>query len=923
VTALRSPIFRDRTKERDRLGHLLQAVRAGESAALVIRGEAGIGKSALLEDCIERAAGFQVARIAGMQSEMEWPYAGLHQLCAPMLPEADHLPDPQRNALRVAFGFTSGVAPDRFMVALATLGLLAEVAQKRPLLTVVDDAQWLDAASGQVLGFVARRVLAESVLMLFGVREPTEDHDLAGLAELTLRGLADEDARALLEAATPGRVDPRVRDRIVAETRGNPLALVELPKDLTAAELAGGFIVPNRDLASHLEDRFLRRFEALPYTTQRLMLVAAADPTGDVALLWGAALTLGIESDAAAVTGALELVNIGAQVRFRHPLVRSAIYSGASPEDRRAVHLALAEATDRQTEPDRRAWHLALATEGTDELVAFELERSAGRAQARGGLAAAGALLQRSVALTQDPGRRTDRALAAAQAQMSAGVFGEAVRLVAAAEVDAQDELQRARIDLLRGQIAAAAGPGAEAPAQLLKAAKRLEPLDIILARETYLDAWGAAWFVGQFGPSGRLGEVAQAMQDAPTPAGPLGFSDLLLEGLSLLVTEGRSAATPTLREAVSAFPNAEIPVEKGLQWGGMAATAAAMLWDFESLHSVMDRQTELARRTGALAPLCITLTGNVFMIAWRGELAAATALAADTDALIAAIGLRQVPNSAAFIAALKGDEPHSSAFINAAIELANARREGYAAQVGLFAAAILSNGLARYEHAFLMSLQATSLAPELHLAGWALPELIEAAVRTGNKSVAADALERFSDCTKWCESDWGHGMFARCQALVSNDETAEEHYSEAVECLSRTALRPEHARAHLLYGEWLRRRRRRVDSRHQLRIAYDMFSDIGMLAFAERALRELQATGETVRKRQDDTRSDLTPQEEQIARLALEGRTNPEIGAQLYISVRTVEWHLHKIFTKLGITSRKGLRDALPAEAGTGTLII
>jgi DNA-binding CsgD family transcriptional regulator len=917
MAAQRSPVFRGRTTERDQLNRLLDKVRGGESAALVVRGEAGIGKTALLEHCAGQASGFHIFRVAGMQSEMELPFAGLHQLCAPMLADIESLPYPQQNALRVALGLASGDAPDPFLVALATLSLLAEVALNRPLLCVIDDGQWLDAASRQVLGFAARRLLAEAVLMLFSVRDPTEDYHLMGLPELMLSGLTDDDARALLLAAIPGRVDAHVRDRIVAETRGNPLALLELPQSMTAAELAGGFLAPHaRGLPGQIEEHFLRRLEVLPEAAQRLMLIAAADPTGDVALLWRAAQTLEIGPEAAANTGAEQLVEIGAMVQFRHPLVRSAIYSGASSEDRRAVHLVLAAAMDPQTDPDRRAWHRALAAEGPDEEVASELEQSASRAQSRGGLAAAAAFLQRSVALTQDPRRRAERALTAAQAQLHAGAFDEALRL--AAEIDAQDELQRARVDLLRGQIALAAGSASEASAQLLKAARRLEPLDVSLARETYLDAWGAAWFAGQFATSGQLREVSQAGLAAPASPGVPRLSDLLLDGLSLLVSEGRAAATPTLREAVRAFPGEEISVEKGLQWGGLAAAAAAMLWDFESMAAVMSRQTELARRAGALAPLCLTLTGDIYVMTWRGELAAAAALAAELDVLTAAIGIWQAPMGGPFLAALRGDEPDSSKVIQAAIDLASARGEGYAAQVGLLAAAVLSNGLARYEQALSLSLQASELAPELHLATWALPELIEAAVRTDNATMAADALGRLADSTKWSEGDWDRGMFARCQALVSDDETAEEHYRGAVECLSRTPLRPEHARAHLLYGEWLRRQKRRIDARDQLRRAYDMFSAIGMVAFAERALRELRATGETVRKRRDDTRRDLTPQEEQIARLALDGRSNPQIGAQLYISARTVEWHLRKVFTKLDITSRRGLRDALPDLAGT-----
>jgi DNA-binding CsgD family transcriptional regulator/tetratricopeptide (TPR) repeat protein len=911
----RSSVFRGRTSERDQLRGLLDKVREGESAALVVRGEAGIGKTALIDHCVEQADGVHVVSIAGIESEMELPFAGLHQLCASMLPQVESLPEPQQNALRVAFGLVSGDAPDRFLVALATLGLLSEVALQRPLAVVVDDAQWLDAASAQVFGFVGRRILAESVLMLFAVREPTEDRHLAGLPEVLLHGLTDHDARALLLTATPGRVDVHVRDRIVAETRGNPLALLELPVDMTAAELAGGFVVPHSaDLPLRLEENFLRRLEALPEATQRLMLVAAADPTGDVTLLWRAAATLGIGRDAAAAADAEQLVEIGGRVRFRHPLVRSAIYSGVSVEDRRAVHLALAAAMDPEIDPDRRVWHLASAAAGPDEEVASELERSAGRAQSRGGLAAAAAFLQRSVALTQDPDRRADRALAAAQAQLQAGAVDEALRLLAAAEIDAQTELQRARVDLLRGKIASAGGPSTEASAQLLKAARRLEPLDVSLARATYLDAWAAAMLAGLLGKS-QLREVSEAARAAPPSPDPH-LPDLLLDGLSLLIAEGLAAATPTLRQAVRSFPHEELSVEKGLQWGALASTAAATLWDFGSMEASNSRQTELARRAGALAPLCITLTADVFNLVWRGELAAAAALAAEAETVSDATGIRIAPYGPLLLAGVRGDERHGLMFIEAVVEHARARGEGTAAQVGLWANAVLYNGLARYEQALPLALQASEEAPEFFIGPWALPELIEAAVRTSNDALAARAVERLAGSTRWSESDWGRGIFARCQALVSRDETAEECYREAIDSYSRTPLRPDQARAHLLYGEWLRRRSRRVDARDQLRIAHDMFTEIGMLAFAERALHELRATGATVRKRREDTRDDLTSQEELIARLAVEGRTNPEIGAQLFLSPRTVEWHLRKVFAKLGITSRRGLRDVLPAQA-------
>jgi DNA-binding CsgD family transcriptional regulator len=908
--------FRGRTSERQVLDQLLEDVRGGESAALAIRGEAGVGKTALLRYCARQAAGFRVARIAGVESEMELPFAVLHQLCAPMLDQIGALPEPQQHALRVAFGLSSGEAPDRFLVALATLGLLAEVAADRPLLCLVDDAQWLDGASGQGIGFVARRLLAESVMIVFAVREPTVERQFVGLPELQLEGLPEQDARALLATVVPGRLDDHVRDRIIAETRGNPLALLELPRGMTAAELAGGFALPDgRDLPGQIEERYLRRHGVLPEPTQRLMLLAAADPTGDATLLWRAAETLGTEGEAATPAETEQLLEIGARVRFRHPLVRSAVYRVAPKEDRRAAHRALAAATDPQVDPDRRAWHLAGAAPGPDENVAAELERSAARAQARGGLAAAAAFLQRAVSLTQDSARRTNRALAAAQANLHAGAFDAALGLLPAAEAGARDELQRARAELLRGQIAFASSVGSDAPPLLLRAAKRLEPLDLELARETYLDAWGAALFAGPLATTGGLLEVSRAARSAPRPTHPPRPSDLLLDGLATLVTDGRTTAAPLLRRAANAFAANDVSVEENFRWGWLTTVPCNVGWDDETWHAINARQLQLARDSGALARLPIDLTASAILVAWRGDLARAAELVAETDAVTEATQTRIAPYGAMLLAALRGGETQARALIEATIADANAGGQGIGVQYAQWVAAILFNGLGRYEDALAAARQASEEAPELFLSAWALPELIEATSRSGNARLGAPALERLAEVANAAGTDWALGVEARSRALLCEGEAAEGSHREAIDRLSRTRLRPELARAHLLYGEWLRRQNRRVDARQQLRIAYDMLSAIGMDSFAERARHELLATGEKVRQRRDDTRDELTPQEAHVARLARDGRTNPEIGAELYISARTVEWHLRKVFTKLRISSRKELHDALPAR--------
>jgi len=880
-----------------------------------------MGKTALLDYGSRSCKGCRVISAGGVESEMELPFAALHQLCMPLLDGLERLPVLQREALQTAFGLTSGQRPDRFLVGLAVLTLLSDAAEPQPLICVVDDAQWLDRCSAQVLSFVARRLQAESVLMLFGERDQDQASELAGLPELALERLSDDDARELLASSTPGRLDERVRQRIIDEARGNPLALLELPRGVSSASLAGGFAVAGSlPLASRVEASFRRRVDLLPEETQRLLLLGAAEPTGDPMLLWQAAAVIGLPIEAAAPAEAADLVTVGTRVTFRHPLLRSAIYGAASADRRRSAHRALAEAIDAARDPDRRAWHRAHAALAPDEEVALELELSADRAQARGGIAAAAAFLQRAVALTFDAGLRAERALAAAQASLEAGAFDAALGVLATAEAGPLDELQRARVDLLRGRIASASSFGIGA-AQLLKAARELEPLDVDLARQTYLEAWVAAAAAGELATAGTLRDISLAVCAAPPPAHEPLASDLLLNGLAQLVAEGLGPAAPTLRKAVSAFRDDE----KVLQFGGMAARAAATLWDVVSWDAVITRQVQLARDAGALAQLATALQGKGIVVTWSGDFSEAASVVAEADAVTAATGIRIASYGRMLLAAYQGREAEASALLTTTIENATARGEGVGVQFARWTTALLFNGLGRYEDARVAARQASDAAPELFISHWALEshwalaELVEACVRSGNSSLAAEALERLVEAPSASGTDWGLGIVARSRALVSENEAAEALYLEAIARLGRTPLRPELGRAHLLYGEWLRREKRRMDARDQLRTAYEMFISIGADAFAERTRRELLATGEKVRKRGDETRGQLTAQEEQIARLATDGQTNQEIGAQLFLSPRTVEWHLHKVFTKLGITSRMQLRDTLPGAARTG----
>jgi DNA-binding CsgD family transcriptional regulator/tetratricopeptide (TPR) repeat protein len=902
-------VLHGRRSEREVLERLLEGVRGGQSRVLVVSGEAGVGKTALVGSAIGSASGFLVMRATGVESEMELAFAALQQLCAPLLDRLDRLPAPQRDALGVAFGLRAGDAPDRFLVGLAVLSLLADAAEEQPLLCVVDDAQWLDRASAQALLFVARRLLAESVALVFSTREAGEELDW--LPKLVIEGLGDGDARALLGSVLRVPLDERVRERLVAETRGNPLALLELPRALTPGELAGGFGLPDAPgLSGRIEESFRRRLTGLSVDTQRLLLVAAAEPVGDPVLVWRAAGRLGIGIKAAAETDGL--LTIGASVTFRHPLVRSSVYRAASPEDRQAVHRALADATDPEVDPDRRAWHLAQATSGLDEDVASELERSAGRAQARGGLAAAAAFLEGAVRFTVDPERRARRALAAAQAKHLAGAPDAALQLLDIARAGPLDELVSARVDLLRAQIAFASSHGSDAPPLLLAAAKRLEALDIDLARATYLDAVSAAQFAGRLAGSVGAQEVARAALAAQPPPHPPRASDLLLDGLATRSTAGYAAAAPMIKRALRAFRSENISSEEELRSLWLASRHAGVMWDDESWDVLTARHLKLAREAGALTVLPLSLNIRIAVDTFAGELATAASLTEELRAVTEATGGRFPPYAPLLIGALRGREAEAPDLIEEIVKEVTARGEGLGLAAAEWARAVVYNGVSRYEDALMAAERATQHPEGLTFFNWALVELIESAARAGKPELAADALQQLSEMTRASGSNWVIGVEARSRALLSEREAAETLYRQAIEALERTRVQVELARAHLVYGEWLRREHRRLDAREQLRLAHKLFTQFGMEAFAERARVELQATGEHARKRTVETRDDLTPQEVHIARLAADGATNQEIAAQLFISPSTVDYHLRKAFRKLEVKSRHQLKQHL-----------
>jgi DNA-binding CsgD family transcriptional regulator len=885
------------------LDRLLEAAHDGHGGVLVVHGEPGVGKTALLEYAGEGGREFRVVRAVGVEGEMELPYAALQQLCSPILELTERLPMPQGDALAVAFGLSAGAPPSPFLVGLAVLALLSEASEERPLLCLVDDAQWLDRASARALAFVARRLLAEKIAFVFAARELGDT--LAGLPELSVEPLGRRDARTLLESVLPAPVDEHVLDRIVLETHGNPLALLELPRGMTPIQLAGGFGLPAVPLSTSIEESFTRRLAKLPGDARRLLLIAAADPTGDAALVWRAARQLRIPESIAETVEAEDLLDLGVRVIFRHPLVRSAVWRAAGLKERRAVHRALAEATDPEIDPDRRAWHGAQAASLPDENVAAELERSAGRAQARGGLAAVAAFLERAAELTPQPAHRAQRLLAAASANREAGAPETALELLARVEAGLLDELGRARVHLLRGQIASEQRRGGEAGRLLLSAAGLLEPLDPELARETYLEALAGA-MSSDVEVVGGASAVAKAARAAPTGAAPPRIVDVLLDAFAIRLTDGYAAAAPTLARALELLladvSNDDVG-RLSVSSSRDGNIVALEMWDDEALHRLAARQVQAARDAGALVHLQFALSFLARSHMLAGELTTATLMIDEARLIAEATGNPALVNAPMILAAWRGSEAQASELIEATSEEAAARRW----TSNNYARSVLYNGLGRHDAARDAAWEAFQPDP-IGYGAYLAPELAEAASRTGDRALLESVLEWLSERTGVISSEWATGIEARVRALLSEGEVAENMYRESIVHLAGPRVRLELARTHLLYGEWLRRERRRLDARKHLRTALDAFTSMGAEAFARRAERELRATGERARKRTVDTRDQLTPQEEQVARLAAKGATNREIAAQLFISPSTVEYHLRKAFRKLDVKSRTQL---------------
>jgi DNA-binding CsgD family transcriptional regulator len=903
--------LRGRRNECVVLDRVLGDTRSGQSRAIVLSGEAGIGKSTLLDYVEEHASNCRVARTAGVESEMDLAYAGLHQLCVSMLDKVDRLPEPQRVALGTVFGLEPGPPPDQFLVGLAMLGLLAEVAEDRPVVCIVDDAQWLDDATARTLAFVARRLLAESIAFVFAVRDPAAPAALANLPQLRVEGLPEEDALALLDSVITVPLDARVRDRVVAETRGNPLALMELPRGLSPAEIELGFGLHDKmPIAGRIEQGFLRQLQQLPSDTRLLLLTASIEPLGDVPLLWRAAEHLSINVDAAAPAEETGLVAFRGRVRFRHPLVRSAVFRTAGTSDLRAAHDALAFATDLDLDPERHAWHRAYAAAEPDEEIVKELEQAAEHAQRRGALVTAAAFLERATELTHEPALRATRALMATAWKVFAAEYESGLELLATAELCPLDEYQRAWLLWLRASALSGLRRAYDCPQMLLEAAALLAPMDGLRAREAYVNALGTQMYVGRLRDKGMhdIATAACAAPASPVPSRPI---DAMLDAFAIRFTDGYHAGLTPLRRAVDACIAEQDPGEQFLQWQWFAPPMAPEVWDDERWDRLTEHVVQLNRAAGGVATLPGALEYRAEFLLHAGDFASASALYTEVDAIQQMSGQRPHPHASLEFAAWQGDEARALEVIDAGMQVMADFENGRTVGLGDYAKAVLFNSLGRYEEALRAARRACEY-DDLGLLGRYLLERVEAAARSGALDDAATALDELEQRTHAAGTDWALGSLARSRALLSDTASAETHYREALERLGATRMRAQLARAHLLYGEWLRREQRRVDAREHLHRAHEMLTDMGAGAFAERARRELVATGEKVRKRSADTRDALTPQEAEIARLAAEGESNPEIGSRLFISPRTVEYHLAKAFVKLGIKSRRDLRAAL-----------
>jgi DNA-binding CsgD family transcriptional regulator len=903
-----------RDSEKGLLDSLLDTARAGLSGVVVVRGEPGVGKTALLDYVVDRAADFLVVHFTGVEPERDLGYAALHRLLTPILHQIERLPAPQRDALNSALGLAAGPPANPFLVGLGTISLAANAARARKrLLTVIDDAHWIDRESLEALAFWGRRIRAEGIALVFATRDTESASSLAGFDAINIGGLSNDDARTLLAAGAGFGLDRDVVERIVKETGGNPLAIVELAKDLTVDKVVGMAGAPQPlALTERLEEHFAGHVRALPADTQMFLLTVAADASADAALVWRAVTRLGVAREAAEPAEAAGLVVLSSTISYRHPLIRSAVYARARAADRRAVHRALAAATDADTDAERRAWHLAAASMGADEDVAGVLEQVADGAHARGSSSAELALLTRAAELTPDPIRAAKRRLRAADAALLTGAPHQVHLLVSLASTALVDPGDKAWAKRLEGAAYHREAKAKPASVILREAAVELIPTAPGLGRQTLMEALEAALLAGDASDP-DLRAIATAALAAPAAtASPV---DQLLNAYGVYVRDGFVASVDLLRRAVGAAlaaPTLDTPV----RWSVLLTCATEMLWDQDLHDKLAERLSQASGEQADLNSMAIPVWAKANSQVWSGHLIAADGVAAQAADIYAAAGESPFSSDLArlLLRALRGEE-HMRTDAATVTQVAEGIGNGVAAAMALAALTKLDLGRSRYADAVDHSVGVFDRDPVVH-GSHILADLVEAAVRVDRIDAADSALARLAERATAVGTEWSLGLLARCRALMAADAAeVEASYREALERLGATRLTVELGRTHLLYGEWLRRQKRRSDARDQLRLAHDLFDGMGAAAFAKRARDELLATGERVRRRTVDTVRDLTPQESHIADLAAGGDTNPEIAAQLFISASTVEYHMRKVFVKLGITSRRELRHALPRK--------
>ena len=893
-----------RDRECARIDELLEAARAGDSGALVVRGEPGIGKSALLDYAAAQAEGMELLRTAGVEAEGDLAFAGLYGLLRPILGRLSELPELQAKALAGALGLAPSAGSDRFLASAAVLGLLAEAAEELPVLCVVDDAHWLDTPSADALVFAARRLRAERVAIVFAVREREgRSFERRGLPDLSVTGLEDEDARALLLNRSSELV-ASVRERLLAEAAGNPLALLELPAGLSEAQRTGIEPLPDSiPLTARVQAAFAARVEGLPAPTQTMVLIAAADDTGDVATVVSAAAELGVAAEALDPAEATGVVRTdGGRVAFRHPLVRAAVFGAATLTQRQRAHTALASVLKGEEHADRRVWHHALATLTADENVAAELEAAARRSQLRGGHASAVTAFERAAELSDSEPARRRRIGEAAEAAWAAGQPERARGLLARSLASADGD-QRVRLLYLSGLIEARSGWLPDALGPLLGA---IEGSDVAsLTLEMLRDAYEIASYAEAHDQLSAI--TRRAAQVEPASDRDRFIATALMAWGSELAGEYARGAQ-LAAEAIEHAKRLDDP--RCLIWAAATADREGG-WGNGLPHA--NRAVALARERGLVSVMPQALAAQSDALVGRSRFDVASSAAEEGHRLALDIDQPWTASwtlvSLATVAALRGEEDEARARVEALQQLLAASGASFVTIFGQRVLGLLDLTLGRPAEA-LDHLQAFAAAP----AGvfmtphrcLGLPDVVEAAARARQLDEAAGALARFHEWVEQVPTPAGLSLLARCQALAGESD-AEPHFVRSIELAG--ALSPfERARNELLYGEWLRRERRRMDARPHLRTALELFQRLALSPWEERARGELRASGETPRRRDPSTVDRLTPQELQIAHLVVEGMTNREIAAQLFLSPRTIDYHLRKVFAKLQIAARADL---------------